>query len=55
MFQFYNHPNSFAVVFPLARGNTFPKFLTVMQLPSTPIDLTDQGGYGVKSPKGTPI
>lgn len=38
----------FAVMFPLARGNTFPKFLTVMQLPSTPIGLTDQGDMGSK-------
>ncbi len=36
------------MVCPLARGNTFPKFLTVMQLPSIPIGLTDQGDMGSK-------
>ncbi len=38
----------FAVMFPLAMGNTFPKFFAVMQLPSTPIGLTDYGDMGSK-------
>ena len=55
MYIFVQLTHIFRIFYLLARGNTFPKFLTVLQLPMSPIGLTDQGDMGSKVQNAYPF